>query len=115
MGTMASRPALSAIKAAARLLAHVGCRSSGTNVMLAIVLVQKVPSFSLLSLKIGFVGLVVTANILPEFLRLHSGIVREGAARAPTSGGPPISGEPLCASISAMRAGFQRAVFRRAP
>lgn len=43
--------------------------------MLGMVLVQKVPSFSLLSLKIGFVGLFVTLAILPEIREIAAAII----------------------------------------
>src|SRR5579862_5336380 len=65
MGTIASRPASSASRAAASVFSQVGMRISGTKLMLGMVLVQKVPSFSLLSLKIGFVEFF-TREIVPD-------------------------------------------------
>src|SRR5580700_4546386 len=69
MGTIASRPALSASFAEASVFCHVGMLISGTRLMLGMVLVQKVPSFSLLSLKMGLV-VFFTRAILPEILRI---------------------------------------------
>src|ERR1039457_4550973 len=69
MGTIASIPALSAASAPARVVFQVGARTSGTKVIFGIVLVQNVPSFSLLSLKIGLVDWFFTGGILPDVRR----------------------------------------------
>src|SRR5208282_2097191 len=80
MGTIASKPAPSARSPAARQLAHVGRHCSGASVKFAFVLEQKVPSFSLLSLKSGLVGPPDTASILPEIRsftqRLYSSTIQ---------------------------------------
>src|SRR5579863_8225798 len=68
---MASRPALSATRAAASVFSHVGYSTSGTNVMFAIVLVQNVPSFSLLSLKIGFAECSVIARYSARYSPIY--------------------------------------------
>src|ERR1700722_10611432 len=78
MGTMASRPASSASFADASVFCHVGMRISGTKLMLGIVFVQKVPSFSLLELKMGFVELLVTRVILPEISTITQWVERSG-------------------------------------
>src|SRR5262249_55857287 len=67
MGTIASRPAWSASLAAASVFSHVGMRISGTKLMFGMVFVQNVPSFSLLSLKMGFVEFF-TREIVPDIL-----------------------------------------------
>jgi hypothetical protein len=46
--------------------------------MLGIVLVQKVPSFSLFELKMGLVELLVTRVILPEISRITQRVERAG-------------------------------------
>src|SRR6516162_432297 len=56
IGTIASSPLSSATRAIAKAFVQVGRRTSGTKVMFGIAFVQNVPSFSLFSLKIGFVG-----------------------------------------------------------
>src|SRR3984885_11982983 len=84
MGTMASRPASSASFADASVFCHVGRRISGTKLMLGIVFVQKVPSFSLLELKMGFVELLVTRVILPEISRITQSVERTGSDHVAT-------------------------------
>src|ERR1700722_16766265 len=84
MGTMASRPASSASFADASVFCHVGIRISGTKLMLGIVFVQKVPSFSLLELKMGFVELLVTRVILPEISRITQSVEPVGSGHVAT-------------------------------
>src|ERR1700733_3343325 len=84
MGTMASRPASSASFADASVFCHVGMRISGTKLMLGIVFVQKVPSFSLLELKMGFVELLVTRVILPEISRITQSVEPVGSGHVAT-------------------------------
>ena len=52
--------------------------------MLGIVFVQKVPSFSLLELKMGFVELLVTRVILPEISRITQSVERTGSDHVAT-------------------------------